>query len=91
VVETRTLAKTMECFPAIRDNCRFCSIDVEGHEREVLEGNDWDTFRPEVFCIEFKDHVDGGDSSGKWIELVTQQGYEEKARTENNIIFKVEP
>ncbi|MHC4371541.1 MAG: FkbM family methyltransferase [Planctomycetota bacterium] len=81
----------MECFPAIRDNCRFCSIDVEGHEREVLEGNDWDTFRPEVFCIEFKDHVDGGDSSGKWIELVTQQGYEEKARTENNIIFKVEP
>jgi FkbM family methyltransferase len=89
VVEVRTLADTMKLFPTIRDNCRLCSIDVEGHEREVLEGNDWDTFRPEVLCIEHKDHVDGSDSSGKWIDLVTAQGYEEKARTENNIIFRI--
>jgi FkbM family methyltransferase len=89
VVETRTLAETMDLFPYVRDHCRLCSIDVEGHEREVLEGNDWDAFRPDVLCIEYKDHVDGSDSSGKWIDLITAQGYVEKARTENNIIFQI--
>lgn len=29
----------------------FCKIDVEGFEREVLEGMDW-SFRPWVFCME---------------------------------------
>lgn len=30
----------------------FLKIDVEGYEYEVLEGNDWDKFRPELICIE---------------------------------------
>jgi FkbM family methyltransferase len=31
---------------------QFLKIDVEGYEYEVIEGNDWDKFRPEVLCIE---------------------------------------
>jgi FkbM family methyltransferase len=30
----------------------FLKIDVEGLEYEVLNGNDWEKYRPEVLCIE---------------------------------------
>lgn len=30
----------------------FLKIDVEGFEKEVIEGNDWKKFRPKVICIE---------------------------------------
>jgi hypothetical protein len=30
----------------------FMKIDVEGLEYEVIVGNDWDKYRPEVLCIE---------------------------------------
>jgi FkbM family methyltransferase len=30
----------------------FMKVDVEGLEYEVLEGNDWEKFRPRVICIE---------------------------------------
>ena len=30
----------------------FLKIDVEGFEYQVLVGNDWDRYRPEIICIE---------------------------------------
>ena len=30
----------------------FCKVDVEGEEKNVLLGNDFENYRPEVFCIE---------------------------------------
>lgn len=30
----------------------FLKVDVEGHEKEVLSGNDWNRFRPTVLVIE---------------------------------------
>ena len=30
----------------------FCKIDVEGEEKNVLLGYDFENYRPEVFCIE---------------------------------------
>ncbi len=30
----------------------FMSIDVEGFEYEVIKGNDWEKYRPQVICIE---------------------------------------
>jgi FkbM family methyltransferase len=32
--------------------CHFCKIDVEGLEKEVIEGIDFTKFRPWIFCIE---------------------------------------
>lgn len=37
-------------------NINFLKIDVEGFEYEVIEGNDWEKYRPEVLCIE-ADHI----------------------------------
>ena len=31
---------------------QFMKIDVEGYEYEVVSGNNWDLFRPELVCIE---------------------------------------
>lgn len=30
----------------------FIKIDVEGYEYEVVSGNDWEKYRPEIICIE---------------------------------------
>ena len=35
-----------------RNVSTLLSIDVEGHEMEVLESNDWELFRPTVICVE---------------------------------------
>ena len=31
---------------------QFCKIDVEGGEKDVLLGYDFENYRPKVFCIE---------------------------------------
>lgn len=33
-------------------NIHFLKIDVEGYEQQVLEGNNWEKYRPQVVCIE---------------------------------------
>jgi FkbM family methyltransferase len=47
----------------------FMKVDVEGFEYEVLSGNDWEKYRPEVICIE-ANHVDTD-----WRPLLAKQKY----------------
>jgi FkbM family methyltransferase len=47
----------------------FLKIDVEGHEYQVLEGNDWKRFRPEVICIE-ANHI-----TMDWHGILEKYGY----------------
>ena len=39
------------------EHINFLKIDVEGYEYEVIEGNDWKMYRPEILCIE-ANHLD---------------------------------
>lgn len=48
---------------------QFLKVDVEGFEYEVLNGNDWQRFRPEVICIE-ANHV-----IQDWHPLLADNGY----------------
>lgn len=48
----------------------FIKIDVEGLEYEVIEGNDWSRFRPELICIEANHIVKD------WHPLLKKAGYE---------------
>lgn len=48
----------------------FLKIDVEGLEYEVLDGNNWETYRPKVVCIEANHIVKD------WHKLVSGAGYE---------------
>jgi FkbM family methyltransferase len=45
-----TLAESLESLHV--SHIHFLKVDVEGYEYEVLSGNDWKKFRPELVCIE---------------------------------------
>lgn len=47
----------------------FMKVDVEGLEYEVLAGNDWGVYRPQVLCVE-ANHI-----LKDWKELIEKQGY----------------
>jgi FkbM family methyltransferase len=47
----------------------FMKIDVEGLEYEVLEGNDWSRYRPQVICIEANHIV------RDWRGILSDAGY----------------
>jgi FkbM family methyltransferase len=47
----------------------FLKIDVEGYEYDVVEGNDWSEFRPEVVCIE-ANHL-----FKNWRPIITKNKY----------------
>ena len=47
----------------------FMKVDVEGFEYEVLEGNDWSKYRPQVICIE-ANHV-----KRDWKKTLKDNGY----------------
>lgn len=51
-------------------NINFLKIDVEGLEYEVLEGNNWSKFRPQVLCIE-SNHI-----VKDWRTFLEAKGYE---------------
>jgi len=94
LVPCETAADVLAKFPAIRDQCRLCSIDVEGAEGEVLRSIDWSVFHPHILCVEYRayDPVSlGKDISGEWAGLLAEHDYREVARTSLNIIFQYDP
>ncbi|HWA74206.1 MAG TPA: FkbM family methyltransferase [Polyangiaceae bacterium] len=54
----------------------FLSIDVEGHEREVLEGADFSRFRPRVVVIEATRPNTTVSTHERWEHLLLDNGYE---------------
>ena len=48
----------------------FMKIDVEGYEYEVIAGNDWEQYRPQVLCIE-ANHI-----IKDWHSLIKRSEYE---------------
>jgi FkbM family methyltransferase len=67
----------------------LCSIDVEGHEKEVLEGIDWSTFRPAVIIIEYCDYRtgEGVDVSDSWRQDLSKHGYHVHYKNQLNQIW----
>lgn len=51
----------------------FLNVDVEGHDFEVLESNDWKRFRPKLIVVE-DEQVDAADS--RIIQMMKGHGYE---------------
>lgn len=72
-VEVTTLTEICEKY--VDEPIDFLKIDVEGHEREVLEGHDWDRWRPTVVVVEATvPHSDVPDH-GRWENLLISAGY----------------
>lgn len=67
IVEVRTLAEILK--EQNIKNISFMKVDVEGFEYEVLKGNDWNNYRPQVICIE-ANHI-----RRDWRPLLKKYGY----------------
>jgi FkbM family methyltransferase len=55
--------------------CHFCKIDVEGFERQVLEGIDFTKFRPWSFCIESTLPGTAIPCHDRWEDVLLAAGY----------------
>ncbi|HKQ70281.1 MAG TPA: FkbM family methyltransferase [Polyangiaceae bacterium] len=53
----------------------FMSIDVEGHEREVLEGADFARFRPRVILVEATRPNTTEPTHDRWEDLILRHDY----------------
>src|SRR5260221_772996 len=51
----------------------FMNVDVEGHDFEVLESNDWERFRPRFVVVE-DEQINAGDS--RILQMMKRHGYE---------------
>lgn len=66
-VEVDTLTSVLREHPL--PHLHFLKIDVEGSEFDVLAGNDWAIFRPDLLCIE-TDHI-----VRDWTPILAAAGY----------------
>ena len=65
------------CRKYVKNNIelQFVKIDVEGGERDVLLGYDFEKFRPKVFCIEAKIPWKPISSHKLWEEILFNNDY----------------
>jgi FkbM family methyltransferase len=72
-VEVSTLAEI--CARHAPPDIHFLKIDVEGAERQVLEGADFATWRPWIVVVEATIPMSQTDASAEWETLLTGTGY----------------
>ena len=71
-----TLSEVYKKYTPPQSTVHFCKIDVEGYERQVLEGiKDWNKFRPWIFAMEAT--LPGTDipCHDKWEDLLLRNDY----------------
>lgn len=65
----------------------FLTIDVEGKDREVLESNDWDLYRPRLILAETLRTDMLSLSICPVVQFLSKQGYMPVAKTYNTTFF----
>jgi FkbM family methyltransferase len=69
-VEVRTLKDI--CIEQKVKTIDLLKVDVEGYEQQLLDGNDWNQFRPKVICIE------ANHKKVDWHDFLISRGYKVK-------------
>ncbi len=69
-----TLAELFERY--VRRPIDFLKVDVEGHERAVLAGADWQRWRPRIVVVEATEPMSPKPSHAGWEPLVLGAGYQ---------------
>lgn len=72
-VPMTTLAEI--CAAHVRGPIDFLKIDVEGHEKAVIEGADWSRWRPRVLVVEATEPNSPRPSHQAWEPLLLTAGY----------------
>jgi FkbM family methyltransferase len=72
-VPVTTLAKI--CAEHVDGEIDFLTVDVEGHERQVLEGGDWSRWRPRVVVVEATQPATTNPTHGLWEHVLLGARY----------------
>lgn len=75
------------CAKAQRDTIHFLKIDVEGGEQAVLEGADFQRFRPWVVLVEATVPLSTERNDAQWRHLLLDAGYEQAYFDGVNLYF----
>lgn len=86
-VETRTLADVFEEHLGANE-INVLTIDVEGHEMEVLNSNNWQRYRPEVILIESLGMDTGNSTHVDLMNFMTDIHYVVIGQTMNTLFFR---
>ena len=69
------LSKICKEYVPKNEEIQFCKIDVEGHEKSVLLGFDFENYRPKVFCIESTAPATYIPTHEEWEYILIRNGY----------------
>jgi len=88
-VPTLPLAEVLRLHMPASKQIDFLSIDVEGLDEDVLQSNDWKTFKPKVVLIEENSQTNKR-SHLLGHTLLTDLGYEFVAKTNRTLFFRLQ-
>jgi FkbM family methyltransferase len=89
-VRTATLAQVLDEHLPAGMAIDFLTIDVEGHDLEVLESNDWSRYRPRLVLVEDLERRPLDEiGSSPVVSFLRNHGYRAWAKTFNTIILEV--
>jgi FkbM family methyltransferase len=72
-IPTLPLAEVLDRHLPPNQTIDFMNVDVEGHDFEVLESNDWERFRPRVIVVEDQQLV---ANESQIVRMMQVHGYE---------------
>ncbi|MGB8285928.1 MAG: FkbM family methyltransferase [Candidatus Aquirickettsiella gammari] len=75
LVESLTLVNLIEKYITTTQEIHFLKIDVEGLEKEVIEGNNWQRYQPWIVLVESISPADYEENHLDWEYLLTSAGY----------------
>jgi FkbM family methyltransferase len=87
-IETRKLKDILGSRLNIDQKIDFMSIDVEDHELEVLESNDWNTYRPNILLVEILNFDLLDPMASPVHKFLSGHGYKICAKTHNTVFYR---
>lgn len=70
-----TLTQIWQMYCQSTQQIHFCKIDVEGFEKEVLQGVNFEVFRPWIFVVEAMKPGTSIPSHKEWEQILLDNGY----------------
>ena len=91
-VQTSTLAAVFDEHVPAGQTIDFLTVDVEGHDLEVLASNDWSRYRPRLVLVEDLDRRPLDEiGASPALAMLRGHGYRPWAKTFNTVILEARP
>ena len=89
MLDAKPLSAILEKHVPDGQNIDFLNVDVEGHDLDVLQSNDWTKFRPQVIAAEMLATSLADVETNHVYQFLTQRGYRLFAKMVNSAIFTI--